>query len=357
MALCIFVMCPVAVSVSFGAQRGSTPPSPRRPLDQPGRALDQLSPELDARLIRLERAQGVFLGALIKGDGTIDQADVLRRVRQRALDLSSPAQPDGEADRAVDALGPRAAAIIRDGHRFHREVLAIIGGVSPSQRRVALDAAVQRYRSGRQSLADAPKDMAILYDHKYTSFVAPKPPATEPTRSLKYAPLTGLIWATHWYELAAVEPLDMSNDMAAREQGLATIAARLSRMLSAGEPPDGYPTELPLAPAIAPGLVAANERAAAIIDNLDMMLSVIEDVLVHPGVADRRAAVDQVVAQFTDRQYRCVQNDEWIVVALRHSIFDQGGFALAPMPRFERNAFGHGQHYVVKRAPPACDPE
>ena len=65
----------------------------------------------------------------------------------------------------------------------------------------------------------------------------------------------------------------------------------------------------------------------------------------------------EAVAQFIDRQYRCVQVDEWIVVALRHSIFDQGGFALASMSGYERNAFGHGHHYGVKRAPPACDPE
>ena len=350
MRLSTLGVCLVAGSMSLAAQ-------PERTALPPMKSLEQLAPELNARLMALERAQGVLLGALIKGNGTVNEADVLRSMTRRASDLSSLTRPDVEADRGFDALGAQAAAIIREAHTFHREVLAIIGSLEPSQRKAALAAAVHRYKGGRATLADAPKDMGILYDHQYTSFVAPQPPATEPTRTLKYASLTGFTWAAHWYELAAVEPLEISNDVAARERALATIAGRFSRKLSAGAPLDGYPTELPLAPAIAPGLVAGSERAAAIIDNLNMMLSVIQDVLVHPAVRDRRAAVSAAVAQFIDRPYRCVQVDEWIVVALRHSIFDQGGYALASMSGYERNAFGHGHHYGVKRPPPACDPE
>lgn len=346
----LLAICLVADSSPLAAQHQSTA-SPRI------LPLEQLAPELNARLIALERAHGVLIGALITGNGTVDEADVLRRMTRRVSDWSSHSLLDVEAVRGLDVLGTETAQLIRDAHQFHREVLAVIGSVAPTGRRVALEAAVQRYKSRRPTLASAPKDMAILYDHPYSSFVAPKPPAKEPTRALKYPSLTGFIWSGHWYKLAAVEPLEISDDVAAREQGLVTIADRLARKLSAGVPLDGYPTELPLAPAIAPGLVAIHEGAAAIIDNLNMMLAIIEDVLVHPAVRNRRAVVNQVVEQFVDRQYRCVQAEEWIVVALRHSIFDQGGFALAPMPGYERRAFGHGQHYAVKRAPPACDPQ
>jgi hypothetical protein len=345
----ILAFCLVAGSLPIAAQRES--------MASPTPSLAQLAPELNSRLVALERAHGVLIGALIKGNGTVDEADVLRRLMRRASELPSAGELDVEADRGFGALGTQTARLIRDAHTFHREVLAVVGSSAPSQRRVALDAVVRRYQSNRMTLADAPKDMSILYDHPYSSFVEPKPPAREPTRVLKYPSLTGFIWSAHWYELAAVEPLEAFDDVATREQGLATIAGRLTRKLSAGEPLDGYPTELPLTPAIAPGLVAASEEAAAIIDNLHMMLAIIEDVLVHPAVRDRRAAINQVVAQFVDRQYRCVQAEEWIVVALRHSIFDQGGFALAPMAGYERRAFGHGQHYAVKRPPPACDPQ
>jgi hypothetical protein len=66
-----------------------------------------------------------------------------------------------------------------------------------------------------------------------------------------------------------------------------------------------------------------------------------------------------LIEQFTNRRYRCVQVDEWIVVALRHSIFAQGGPALGTMNGYERNGFSgvHGQHYGPRRLPPPCDPE
>ena len=65
-------------------------------------------------------------------------------------------------------------------------------------------------------------------------------------------------------------------------------------------------------------------RAAAIIDNLNMMHDVLADVLVHPKVADVRAAIDEVIVQFTDPRYRVVEVDDWITMALRHSIFAAG---------------------------------
>ena len=207
-------------------------------------------------------------------------------------------------------------------------------------------------------LPDAAKDMTILYDHPYTSFIPPTPPATEPRRKLAYPTLTGFVWSAHWYELAALEPLESFGDPAARDRDLATVAERLKRKLSFGKPPDAFPGELPLAPAIAPGLVALHERAASIIDNLNVMQDVLLDILVRSDVPNLRATVNEVVGEFTNRQFRCVSSDEWIVVALRHSIFEQGGPAVGTMG-YERNAFsgGHGQHYAVRRAPPPCSPE
>lgn len=316
-----------------------------------------LPPELSARLAALERAQGVLFGALVAGNGTVVEAAVLKRLAQRVSAAASAAS-DADADQGFRALGDRANELIRRAYAFRRDVLGIVAALPAGERAAALDLAVQNYRRGGPALPDAPKDMAILYDHKYTSFIPPTVQGGEPERSLRYPKLTGMMWAARWYELALFEPLADAEDAATREQGLATVAQRFARKLTGGKPLDGYPTELPLAPAIAPGLVALHEDAAAIVDNLSMLLDVISDVLVHPAVKDRRAAVDEAVTHFMTRDYRCVQNEEWIVVALRHSIFDQGGFALAPMSGYERNSrFGHGQHYGVKRAPPACDPE
>jgi len=334
------------------AQRGPAPKNAVAPLEQ-------VSPDLNARLVALERAQGVLFGALIAGKGKVDEADLFQRMNRRLSDTGASARPDPEADKGFAALGAPAEAIIRRTYAFQREVAAVFASTPPGDRKAALDAAVARYRSlPDQSLPDAAKDMTILYDHPYTSFIPPTPPATEPRRKLAYPTLTGFVWSAHWYELAALEPLESFGDPAARDRDLATVAERLKRKLSFGKPPDAFPGELPLAPAIAPGLVALHERAASIIDNLNVMQDVLLDILVRSDVPNLRATVNEVVGEFTNRQFRCVSSDEWIVVALRHSIFEQGGPAVGTMG-YERNAFsgGHGQHYAVRRAPPPCSPE
>lgn len=311
-------------------------------------------------MVGLERAQGLLFGALTAANGTLDEAAVFDRMTRQALDGSAGAPSATEADKGYAALGTRAAEIIQRAQAFQREALAIFATTPPARRRQALDAAVRRYRSRPDvALADLPKDMTLLYDHPYTSFVPPRPGETEPRRELAYPKLTGFVWSAHWYELTVQEPLERFDDPVERDRGLATVADRFRRKLSSGSPPDAFPTELPLAPSIAPGFVAVHDRAAAIVDNLDMMLDVIAEVLVHPAVRDRRAAVNDVLAHFIDRQYRCVPADEWIVVALRHSIFEQGGPALGAMTANERNAFygGHGQHYVARRTPTPCDPD
>lgn len=340
----------------------SSPASAQRAPDGDGLgpSLRDVAPELNARLVGLERAQGVLFGALMGATRTVDEAAVFQRVTLRLSDLSAAARPDAEADKGYAALGTRGAEIIKRTQAFHREVLWIFVTIPPADRKRALEAAVQKYRS-RPDLAVAgqPKDMTILYDHPFTSYAPPRPGETEPLRQLAYPTLTGFIWSAHWYQLAVQEPLERFVDPVERDRGLATVAERLRRKLSSATPPDAFPTELPLAPSIAPGLVALHNRAASILDNLNMMLDVIADVLVHPGVVDRRAAVNEVIAQFTDPQYRCVPVDEWIVVALRHGIFEQGGPALGGMNGDERNAFygGHGQHYARRRTPTPCDAE
>ena len=227
-------------------------------------------------------------------------------------------------------------------------MLAIFAGVGAAGRARALDEAVERYLSRPEvSLPDVPKDMTILYDHPYTSFVSDE---AGPRRKQPYPNLSGFLWATHWFQLAALEPLELATDPDERRQGLTVVAERFGRKLSAGKPPDAFPTELPLAPCIAPGLVAIHLRAAAILDNLNMLHAVLTDVLVHAKVGNLRAALDGAIVQFTSRTERVVEVDDWIQMALRHSIFAQGGPALGTMTQSERNNNGHLQHSKGSRA-------
>jgi hypothetical protein len=307
-------------------------------------------PDLYARLIGMERAHGVFYAALARGKGKVNEPEVFRLMTGRLAQRASSSRPDPEADKGYAALGPRAAEIIRRTHEFHREVLAIFAGLDASNRARALDAAVDRYLSRRDvALPDVPKDMTILYDHPYTSFVDED---FTPRRKLTYPSLTGFVWASHWFQLAAEEPLELLADSRERLEGVKVVTERFHRKLSSGKPPDAFPTELPLAPCISPGLVSAHVRAAAIIDNLNMMHDVLADVLTHPKVGDVRAAIDEVIVQFTDPRSRIVEVDDWITMALRHSIFQQGGPALGTMTANERNNSGHSQHSRGARAMP-----
>ena len=147
------------------------------------------------------------------------------------------------------------------------------------------------------ALPDVPKDMTILYDHPYTSFADVD---FTPRRKQTYPSLTGFVWASHWFQLAVEEPLELPAGSTERLEGVKVVTERFQRKLSSGKPPDAFPTELPLAPCISPGLVSAHVRAAAIIDNLNMMHDVLADVLMHPKVGDVRAAIDEVIVQFTD---------------------------------------------------------
>jgi len=308
-------------------------------------------PDLHARLVALERAHGVFYGA-IANTGTPEgaprnEADMFRRLNARLTATAS--NSDAEADKGYATLGARGAEIVRRTHQFHREVLAIFAEVGTADRARALDAAVDRYLSRRDvALPDVPKDMTILYDHPYTSF---KDDNFNPRRERPYPSLVGFVWASHWFQLAVQEPLELGN-RTARADGLKVVTARFERKLTGGKPPDSFPTELPLAPSISPGLVAVHPRAAAIIDNLNMMHDVLADILLHPKVADRRAAIEQAVAQFTDPRDRIVEVDDWITMALRHSIFNQGGPALGTMTANERNNAGHAQHSRSARSMP-----
>jgi len=116
------------------------------------------------------------------------------------------------------------------------------------------------------------------------------------------------------------------------------VSARFYSKLTYGEPPEFFPSELPLAPAICPGLIFLSPETAMIWDNLSMMQEVLADILASPDVTDVRAALDLAIDQFLDPEYRMTDRDDWESMALLHGIFFQGGYPLAVMTESELNA-------------------
>ena len=232
------------------------------------------------------------------------------------------------------ALGTRATEILRWGQAFQREVLSILADPDLADPGAALDGAVARYRSRPEAaLPGVPKNMDLLYTHAYALAFR-----------TAYPDLDGLVWAGQWLRLAATEPLADLPPGAERAEGIDTVTTRYLGKLTHGEPPQSFPSELPLAPAIAPGFIWMSPESAIIWDNLSMMLEVLSDVLVSPETTDVRGAIAATVEFFMDPDQAVTDRDEWEIMALRHGIFFQGGFPLAIMTQNERNTSGHAAH-------------
>jgi hypothetical protein len=310
-----------------------------------GTALREHHPDVFRMFERMERAHGVLLHDLaIEGQTVRDNGDELPTfgfefdMVDRLTFLMQGEGPPEEAEVAragYDALGERAAGIIRWGHAFQRETLSVLADPAVDDRAAALADLVARYQARADlALPSVPKDMDILYDHTYAFGF----------RS-GYADLDGFIWAGHWYRLAATEPFTDLPPGPDRLAGLDTIQARYFSKLSYGEPPAFFPSEIPLAPAISPGLIWESPETAMIWDNLSMFLEVLSDVLASPHTPDVEGAIEATTNFFMDPGLAVTDQDEWEIMALRHGIFYQGGYPLAVMLESERNVGGHAAHF------------
>lgn len=308
-------------------------------------ALRRYHPELHALVGRLERAHGVLFHELAREGEAVRRTggdvptfgfefDMIDRLTPLVQDDAIAEDEADAADAGYAALGARAAEIIRWGQAFQREVLSILADPEVSDQSAALAEAVTRYRSRpAAALPSVPKDMDILYGHEYALGFR-----------TGYADLNGLLWAGHWLRLAATEPFADLRPGRERLAGVDTVTARFYAKLSYGKPPSFFPSEIPLAPAIAPGFIWASPESAMIWDNLSLLLEVLADVLASPEALDATAATEATLDFFLDPELAVTDQDEWEIMALRHGIFFQGGYPLVLMTESERNANGHAAH-------------
>jgi hypothetical protein len=304
-------------------------------------------PDVYDLVLRLERIHGVLFGELAAEGEAVRASpeklpspsfefDMLDRLAPMASESGTLEDVAAEAEAGYAVLGERAAAIIQWTNDFRLEVLGILADPTLTaypERRAAVAAAVERYKSRPEAaLPSEPKNMDVLYDH-----------AQALAFRTGYTDLDGLVWAGHWLKLAVTEPLtDLSGDQ--RFAGLDTVQTRYYAKLTYGEPPEFFPSELPLAPAIAAGFSFLSPEAAIVFDNLSMMEEVLADILVSPNTVDARAALDETVEFFMDPTVGMSDRILWGTMALRHGIFFQGGYPLAVMTKSELNVGGHIAH-------------
>jgi len=286
-------------------------------------------------LEHIHRSESLLLGQLMKADAAGSDAWEINLAGQLAhTDEDSPGP-------GLDELGPRAAEIIVRGQNFQRDVLAALQTAHP---RATVGYLVEEYRSRPEvALPTAPKNMDVLYDHD--SAMAFR---------MRYPKLKGVLWSGRWFSLAVTEPLIDLLSGEARAAGIDTVTARYRAKLEGTEPPNTYPSELPLAPAIAPGLLWVSPEAAVIWDNHAFFVEVVADILSDPEVEDRRAAIEAAVDFFVDEDLAVTPQLMWETMALRHGIFFQGGYPLAVMTENERNVNSHGAH--MQRGGPTVIP-
>ena len=304
-------------------------------------------PDVYDVVVRQSRIHGVLFGALAaEGEAvraSVDKLpspdfefDMLERLGAMANEQGTLDDVAEEAEAGYAVLGERAAEIISWTNDFRLDVLGILADpalTSYADRRAAVATAVERYLSRPEAaLPVEPKNMDVLYEHAHTLAFR-----------TGYTDLDGLIWAGHWVKLAVTEPLtDLAGDP--RLAGLDTVQTRYYAKLTYGEPPEFFPSELPLAPAIAAGFSFMSPEAAVIWDNLSMMEEVLADILVSPTTVDVRASLDEAVEFFMDPTVGMSDRIQWGTMALRHGIFFQGGYPLAVMTKSELNVGGHIAH-------------
>lgn len=338
---------PIAILALLALVGGGAVPATAQAVGEPGpgEALARHHPDLHDLVVRLERAQGILIGELAReGDAvrarrdSVPTPDFEARMVARLTDLvrSEGRTMDraGAADAGYAALGARGAEVVRRGQAFQREVLSILADPGISDPSAALAGAMTRYHSRPEvALPAVPKNMDVLYAHPHALAFRNG-----------YEDLDRRVWAGHWLRLAVTEPLTDLPAGQARAAGVDTVVARYLGKLGPGEPPQHLPSEIPLAPAIAPGFIWLSPEAAMIWDNHSMLLEVLGDVLASPQSSDVPGAIDAVLDFFLDPELAVTNQDEWEVMALRHGIFFQGGFPLAVMTESERNTGGHAAH-------------
>jgi hypothetical protein len=276
-------------------------------------------------------AAGMGHGGMVAGtDGPFGELEVQARVTLIGGLRSQPAGSDAEAAFENSApLNRHTAEVFKRGRNFENQLYAIYTNNSITDKQAAVAGAVEEYLSdNRHSVGTAPKNSVYLISHPHASafkFGFPK--------------ISGLLWSNQWMRLAALEAAILEHLDQEFAGGLDIVKERYwSKVGSAG----GMtmfpaPSELPRAPAITPNLYSQSEQAAIILDNLNTLDAVIADILAYPNLGDRGTAIDEVVAEFTNKETNLSDTYDYLLFALRGGIYNQGGPAIGELAQSERN--------------------
>jgi hypothetical protein len=220
-----------------------------------------------------------------------------------------------------------ALAVLHRGREFETQIYELLLDSTVSDPTAAIRQAVDNYLSDdASSVAGQAKDAKLMTEHEYANAFR-----------VGFPQLAGVLWSTRWLQLAVLEPLVASQDSVTRDTGINTTMDRLQDKLIQFLGVMGLPSEMPTEPVVSPLMYNRYPEAARISDNLSMLEDVLADILTHPVVDDRDAALDAAVARFTDKSSALVEDRDYLLYSLRGGIYNQGGPALGGMDQSERN--------------------
>ncbi|MDT8428073.1 MAG: hypothetical protein RQ757_04825 [Pseudomonadales bacterium] len=258
--------------------------------------------------------------------------DMEVEARIKLLAVMRARHADEEAAKAYvnnAAINRHTSVVLRRGRNFENKLFEIYMDNSINNKQQAVQAAIADYLSDdRHSVSSSPKAGEFLLEHdQATGF------------KTAFPRLSGLMWTQQWLQLAALEAVILETLDKQFTNSMDTVLERFwSKIGTDGGmsmfPP---PSELPMAPAIAPDLYTQAPEAAIILDNLNILETVVADILSYPNEEDRETKMDAAVALFTSKEADNSHAADYLLFALRGGIYNQGGPAIGKLTRSERN--------------------
>ena len=225
-------------------------------------------------------------------------------------------------------LPPVAIETLNRGRGFVEELMEIYLDDGYDDKKVAVDAAVQRYLSDdKHSVAAMPKSDVLLSDNPYAY-----------SYRVGFPQLSGLTWASQWLKIATLEVMATAPDQEAKIRDVSNVlqyykekTTRLHGSLVS------LPSDIPTIPVISPNFYTFHPEASAIVDNIEALKVVIGDALAYPELENRSEVIESMVADYTNKTEYLFDHRDYLISVLRGGIYNAGGPARGGMDRPDRN--------------------
>ena len=269
--------------------------------------------------------------------------------RMRLLEVMRDKHSNESAENAFEnssALGRHTAEVFKHGRNFEEALFTIYIDDDVDDKLAAVAVAIENYLSDDQhSVAIVPKESDYLLNHDQANGLKTSFPL-----------MSGFMWTHQWMQLAALEAVILQGLDSQFNGGVDVALERFWNKVgsSGGMSMFPAPSELPMAPAIAPDLYSQSPEAAIILDNLNLLENVIADIIAYPNAENREELMDQAVTYFTDKDTNNAQSMDYLLFALRGGIYNQGGPAVGELMQSERNRAREAmnmQHNMIMSSP------